>query len=101
MLKDISGKGGYTGEEQKLCGALKDGPLITMELADLMDKDPHFLRTERLEEEGVIIKSGLTPTDMMAERGFYDLRSRGGPHGGTMSETECVDSRGADSRCGV
>lgn len=73
LLKDISGKGGYTEEEQKLCGALKDGPLITMELADLMDKDPHFLRTERLEEEGVIIKSGLTPTDMMVLKGDFTI----------------------------
>lgn len=73
LLKDISGKNGYSDEEQRLCAALRDGPLITMELAAAMDKDPHFLRTERLEEEGVVIKSGLTPTDMMVLKGDFTL----------------------------
>ncbi len=73
LLKDISGKNGYSEEEQRICGALRDGPLITMELAVIMDKDPHFLRTERLEEEGVIIKSGLTPTDMMVLKGDFTI----------------------------
>ncbi|HCT91733.1 MAG TPA: hypothetical protein DF613_10205, partial [Lachnospiraceae bacterium] len=73
LLKDISGKNSYSEEEQKLCAALQDGPLITMELAAIMDKDPHFLRTERLEEEGVIIKSGLTPTDMMVLKGDFTI----------------------------
>lgn len=73
LMKDISGKSGYNEDEQKLCAALKDGPLITMELAGIMDKDPHFLRTERLEEEGVIIKSGLTPTDIMVLKGDFRI----------------------------
>ena len=73
LLKDISGKNSYSEEEQRLCAALQDGPLITMELAAILDKDPHFLRTERLEEEGVIIKSGLTPTDMMVLKGDFTI----------------------------
>ena len=73
LLKDISGNNRYTEEEQKLCRALRDGPLITREVARIMDKDPHFLRTERLEEEGIIIKSGLTPTDMMVLKGDFTV----------------------------
>ena len=72
LQKDIRDKKGYSDEEQAVCEALKDGPLITMELANRFGKDPHFLRLERLEQDGVIIKSGLTPTDMMVLKGDFD-----------------------------
>lgn len=72
LQKDISDKNGYTKEEKAVCEALKNGPLITMELADMFDKDPHFLRLERLEQDGVLMKSGLTPTDMMVIKGDFD-----------------------------
>lgn len=73
LQKSIAGKKGYSEEEQKICEALKEEPLITMELAGIMERDPHFLRTRRLEEEGIIMKSGLTPTDMMVLRGEFSL----------------------------
>lgn len=72
LQKDISDKNGYTQEEKAVCEALKNGPLITMELADMFDKDPHFLRLERLEQDGVLMKSGLTPTDIMVIKGDFD-----------------------------
>lgn len=71
LLKDISGKTGYTPEEQKVCELLKEKPLITMDLADRMGLDPHYLKLERLEQDGIIIKSGLTPTDMMILKGDF------------------------------
>ena len=73
LTKDISGKGGYSEYEQRLCRELKEKPLITQELASRMGCAARFLMTDRLEEEGVLIKSGLTPTDMMVIKGDFSL----------------------------
>ena len=71
LQKDISDKSGYTEEEQKLCAILKEKPLITLELSEKMGMDPHFLPVERLEQDGILMKSGLTPTDMMVLKGDF------------------------------
>ena len=71
LQKDISDKTGYTEEEQRLCAILKEKPLITLELSERMRTDPHFLPVERLEQDGVLMKSGLTPTDMMILKGDF------------------------------
>ena len=71
LQKDISGKNGYTEEEQRLCAVLKEKPLITLDLSERMGMDPHFLPVERLEQDGVLMKSGLTPTDMMILKGDF------------------------------
>ncbi len=73
LLKDISGKLGYTEEEQQLCAALKEKPLTVTQLAEKLDMYRRFLPTKRLEADGVIIRSGLTPTDMMILKGDFDL----------------------------
>ncbi|MBO7709687.1 MAG: hydantoinase/oxoprolinase family protein [Lachnospiraceae bacterium] len=72
-LKDISGKEGYTEQEQQICELLGEGPLIARELASRMGKYIGLLKTDRLEADGVIIRSGLTPTDMMIIKGDFDL----------------------------
>ncbi len=73
LQKDISGKKGYTDYEQKVCQTLEKEPLMTLELAERMGCNARFLSTERLEEEGVIMRSGLTPTDMMILKGDFTL----------------------------
>ena len=73
LLKDISGKTGYTEDEQKICAALKDKPLTITQLADTLGMYRRFMPLERLESDGVIIRSGLTPTDMMILKGDFDL----------------------------
>ena len=73
LVKDISGKSGYSETEQRLCQILKKKPLITMELAERMGCYHRFLHTERLEKDGVILKSGLTATDMMILKGDFTL----------------------------
>ncbi len=73
LQKDISGKMGYTREEQEICDALKNGPLISMDLAAIVDKDPYYMKTDRLERDGILIKSGLTPTDMMILKDEFTL----------------------------
>ncbi|MDO5423282.1 MAG: hydantoinase/oxoprolinase family protein [Eubacteriales bacterium] len=71
LQKDISGNAGYTEEERRLCGALCEGPLMAEELAKKLGTSIYVLHTERLEEEGVLMKSGLTPTDMMVVKGDF------------------------------
>ncbi|HIS81810.1 MAG TPA: hypothetical protein IAB52_10170 [Candidatus Scatomonas merdavium] len=73
LLKDISGSSAYTAEEKRLCEALKEGPLMLEELAERLQGDIYTLPADRLEEEGVIIRSGLTPTDMMVVKGDYPV----------------------------
>ncbi|MCQ2512343.1 MAG: hypothetical protein MJ092_03035 [Lachnospiraceae bacterium] len=72
LQKDISGRKGYTEQEQKICEILKEKPLITQDLLEAGGWDLYHLNTERLEQEGIIIKSGLTPTDMMILKGDFD-----------------------------
>ena len=73
LLKDISDKIGYTDEERELCEALKEKPLTMTQLAEKLEGYPRFLPIKRLESDGVIIRSGLTPTDMMILNGDFDL----------------------------
>jgi N-methylhydantoinase A/oxoprolinase/acetone carboxylase beta subunit len=70
-LKDISGSPAYSDEEKAFCRALADGPLLFAEAAEAAGKSPYNLDVHRLEEEGVILRSGLTPTDIMHLRGDF------------------------------
>lgn len=51
--------------ERHLCDRLAEGPLSFMEAADYMGVDKYSLDTSLLEKSGVILRSGLTPTDIM------------------------------------
>ena len=54
-----------------MCEALENNPLSRLELAAAVQADPYFLKTERLEREGYLLRCGLTPTDIMHIRGDY------------------------------
>lgn len=71
LMKDISGNTQYTEEERALCEALKNGPLMYSNAAKAIGKDMYGLKTARLEADGVILRSGLTPTDIMHIRGDF------------------------------
>ena len=61
----------YTPEERAFCHALKDGPLILQEAAKAVGKDIYSFSFDRIEKEGVVIRCGLTPTDIMHIRGDF------------------------------
>lgn len=63
----------YTPEEIRICEALRNGPLILEDFAEAAGESVYKPGTERLEAEGVIMRSGLTPTDMMVLKGDIDL----------------------------
>jgi len=57
----------YTEAERRIIDALSDGPQIIG--GDALNL--YSLNSERLEQEGVVMRCGLTPTDIMHIRGDY------------------------------
>ena len=66
----------FTVNERKLIQALQDGPLIFAEAAEAVGVSPYVFKSRRLEAEGVIIRCGVTPTDVMHIYGDYNAFDR-------------------------
>lgn len=71
LQKDISGIDGYSEEEQEICKILKDGPKSMKALAKALKIPIYNLNTEKLERNGILMRSGLTSTDIMHIKGDY------------------------------
>ncbi len=71
LQKEIGSKKEYDEDELKLCEALRERPLSLEQAAKLLNTQPYHLNVKRLEKEGVVLRSGLTPTDIMHIRGDY------------------------------
>lgn len=71
LVRDISKNANYTDEERAFVSALKDGPLMLGEAAHAIGKDFYSFNMGRLEKEGIVIRSGLTPTDVMHVKGDF------------------------------
>ena len=71
LMKEPPANHNYGEEELKLCAALKEGPLSLEQAAEAMGKDIYTMRLGTLEQDGVIMRAGLTPTDIMHIRGEY------------------------------
>ena len=72
LVRDIASLPGFTKEEKAFCEALKAGPLDIRSAAAAVGTDIYWLKTDRLEAEGVVLRSGLTPTDFMHLKGDFD-----------------------------
>ena len=59
----------YSRPEQELLAVLRDGPVS---LSDKRIEGILGLKTERLEDEGIVMRCGMTPTDAMHIRGDFD-----------------------------
>lgn len=74
LVKDIEGNTRFDEDERKICQALKEqGPLIYAEAAVVLGKKFFSSRIDRLEREGIVMRCGLTPTDMMHAKGDFNL----------------------------
>lgn len=73
LVKPIADEEAFDEKELALCRELEKGPLSIEAVAELFNTDIYGLNTSRLEKEGYIIRSGLTPTDMMCIKGDFDL----------------------------
>ncbi|HET6485350.1 MAG TPA: hydantoinase/oxoprolinase family protein, partial [Spirochaetia bacterium] len=70
-VRDIAANPAYTAMEREFCRSIQAGPLLFEEAAEAIGTSPYNLDVSRLEEEGVVLRSGLTPTDIMHLRGDF------------------------------
>ena len=80
----------YTQQEKKLCHILGEGPLSLREAADVLGVDVYNLHLERLEQEKIIIRCGLTPTDIMRLKGDISVFSEDAARLGAQFVANCV-----------
>ena len=66
--KDLSR---YNRYERALCEHLKEGPSMLEQASYAIGLDVYRLNCERLEAEGIVMRCGLTPTDLMHIKGDF------------------------------
>lgn len=71
LVKEPEDLSSFTIGEQRFIKALAKGPLIYREAAEAARISPHVLNMQRLEDLGIVMRSGMTPTDAMHIRGDY------------------------------
>lgn len=76
LVKDIEDNPHYTEREKALCRELKNGPLILGNAAKSCGCDFYTFDARRLEEDGIIMRAGLTPTDIMHIKGDFTEYNR-------------------------
>lgn len=62
--------------DKQLCRALENGPLSFQQAADAIGVDRYYFSSKTLEDSGVILRAGLTPTDIMHILGDYTTYER-------------------------
>jgi len=71
LVKSIDGEKDYRPEEKRIVEALKKGPLSLEQLAERANCSIYRMDIERLESLGIVMRSGLTPTDIMHITGDF------------------------------
>lgn len=71
LQKKIEKPENYSTQEIALCDALAGGPLMYEDAATALMCDIYNIHTKRLEEEGIILRAGVTPTDAMHVKGEF------------------------------
>lgn len=72
LVKPCANPDSYTGQERQLLEQLRAHPIVL----GSGELDIYNLHTERLEAEGLVMRCGLTPTDIMHIRGDFDRFDR-------------------------
>ncbi|MFY9279057.1 MAG: hydantoinase/oxoprolinase family protein [Caldicoprobacterales bacterium] len=70
-LRDIPTGEGFTSEEINIVKALENGPLSLEQLAEAAETSIYTIKLDRLEQLGIIMRSALTPTDIMHLTGDF------------------------------
>ncbi|MGD0622730.1 MAG: hydantoinase/oxoprolinase family protein [Thermacetogeniaceae bacterium] len=65
LVKDNGNETGWFEDERRVIGALKDGAHNVFTLGERLGRDPNLLPLKRLEQEQVIGRISLTPTDVL------------------------------------
>ncbi len=71
LIKDVSEDPFYTEKERKMVRALKNGPRSIVDLAEETGASIYENETSRIERLGIIMRCGLTPTDIMHLSGDF------------------------------
>lgn len=71
-IKDISSRSNFTELEMDVAAGLLRHPMSLGDLSDSLGKTVLRSQIERLIREGVIIRCGVTPTDVMHVKGDFD-----------------------------
>ncbi|MGI6778184.1 MAG: hydantoinase/oxoprolinase family protein [Acetivibrionales bacterium] len=71
LIKDITNDSYYNDEEKEVVKMLKDSPKSILELSESTGISIYGNRFQRLEKHGIIMRSGLTPTDIMHLTGDF------------------------------
>ncbi|OFV71052.1 hydantoinase/oxoprolinase family protein [Acetobacterium wieringae] len=70
-LKDISERSGYSHQEKEIAANLYHNPMSLAALGKKMETIILLSQIERMVREGVLIRCGVTPTDVMHIRGDF------------------------------
>lgn len=68
LLKEPSDPSLYDYDELKIIDTLRNGPIVLGTNVNYL-----LMKTERLENEGIVMRCGMTPTDFMHLKGDFDL----------------------------
>ena len=71
LMRDGADRSRYSAHELRLIDLLRDGPRSVFNLKEEQGISVSEQDTGRLEEEGILLRCGLTPTDFMHIRGDY------------------------------
>ena len=72
LVREPEARARLTPAEEKLVDALRGGPLPLKEFAAAAGTNVYHLETARLENEGYLLRCGMTPTDAMHLRGDFE-----------------------------
>jgi N-methylhydantoinase A/oxoprolinase/acetone carboxylase beta subunit len=91
LIKDIGDNPNYSQREIAFCKALRGGPLGLREAAEAAGTDAYNLEMQRLEDEGIVMRCGLTPTDIMHIRGDFVRFNTEAATLGAQFVASCID----------
>jgi N-methylhydantoinase A/oxoprolinase/acetone carboxylase beta subunit len=91
LVRDIGERPEYTERERAFCAALRGGPLPLKEAAEASGNDAYHMDMRRLEREGVVIRAGLTPADIMHIRGDFTRYDAEAARLGAAFVAGCMD----------
>ena len=90
LQQDIDTLPGFSEEERQICRALKDRPLSMQKLCGAVHIPVYDLDTAHLESENIIMRAGLTPTDIMHIRGDYTAYNARASRSGAAVLARCA-----------
>lgn len=84
LIRDISEDTYYSRQERDISIALKNGPLSIIELTEAVGTSIYEIKIKRLEQYGIVMRCGLTPTDIMHLTGDFTGWKRDASYFGAM-----------------